>query len=116
VRGGLLASAHDCAEGGLLVALAECVITGGRGAKVALPAATAVAPGALFGEDPSRVVVSCEPGKVAQVRALAEQYGVPCVALGSVGGGALAVDGVLSATVAELAARHAGALRDVVGD
>ncbi len=46
VRTGALASAHDIAEGGLAVALAECCLGGGLGARVALPAD-------LFGAEPA---------------------------------------------------------------
>ncbi len=36
----LLASAHDCADGGIAVALAECCVAGGRGAAASLPASS----------------------------------------------------------------------------
>jgi phosphoribosylformylglycinamidine synthase len=39
VRRGLLGSAHDCAEGGLAVTVAECCIAGGLGAMIDMPAA-----------------------------------------------------------------------------
>lgn len=52
---GALASAHDVAEGGLLVALAECVLAGGRGADVELPA---LDDDELFGEAPGWFIVS----------------------------------------------------------
>ena len=54
VRSGALRSAHDVAEGGLAVALAECCVAGGLGAEVDLDAAEA----ALFGEGPGAFVVS----------------------------------------------------------
>jgi hypothetical protein len=40
----------------------------------------------LFGEAPSRIVVTCTPDALAQVIAAAQQHGVPCTMLGSVGG------------------------------
>ena len=52
---GAILSAHDCSEGGLLVALAEIALAGGI--QVELPAG---APGDLFAEIPGRVVVGCE--------------------------------------------------------
>ena len=39
-RRDLLASAHDCSDGGLAIALAECAIAGGLGFRAALPAST----------------------------------------------------------------------------
>ena len=52
VRSGALRSAHDVAEGGVAVALAECCIAGGLGARVALDGVP------LFGEGPGAFVVS----------------------------------------------------------
>src|SRR4051812_21380607 len=65
IADGLLCSAHDCAEGGLAVAIAEsCFDTGGMGAEVDVPAVGAdhelIAEATLFGESASRVVVSVE--------------------------------------------------------
>lgn len=65
IRRGWVESAHDCAEGGLAVALAECCINGGLGATVALETSNAAAlPNShrldtlLFGEAGARIVVS----------------------------------------------------------
>ena len=61
---GLLESAHDCAEGGVAVTLAECCFEGGGGVDAALPAQALDGPagvalaGTLFGETASRVIVS----------------------------------------------------------
>jgi phosphoribosylformylglycinamidine synthase len=55
VRAGRLSSAHDIAEGGLLVAVAESVLFGGLGATLRLEAADEAA---LFGEGPGGFVVS----------------------------------------------------------
>jgi phosphoribosylformylglycinamidine synthase subunit PurL len=90
----LLKSAHDCAEGGLAVALAECCIASGAnggaqwtdpeaprtgrtgrwlGAEVDLPNPSVVtgaanrADLALFGEAPTRVIVTCAPDKLEAV-------------------------------------------------
>ena len=54
VRSGALRSAHDVAEGGLAVALAEACIAGGHGAEVTVDGGEA----ALFGEGPGAFVVS----------------------------------------------------------
>jgi phosphoribosylformylglycinamidine synthase len=85
VRTGLLASAHDIAEGGLATALAECCLAGGLGAEVGL--ADTVKPlRSLFGEAPGGFVVS---GAEADLRALAEQVKVRLV--GTVGGSRLTI-------------------------
>ena len=63
IRAGVLQSAHDCAEGGLAVTVAECTFdSGGIGVPVDVPAAGAAgdfqAVATLFGESASRIVVS----------------------------------------------------------
>src|SRR5256714_7116902 len=91
---GLLQSAHDCSDGGLAVALAEsCFSSLGRarvGASVELvgePPAAAH----LFGETPSRVVVSFEESQRTRVERIAAQVGAPLRVVGRVGGARLQV-------------------------
>ncbi len=91
VRDGSLSSAHDVAEGGLAVALAECCLAGGLGAEVALDADAAAVLGAandaetaLFGEGPGGFLVSGEAGSLAR---LGEH--VPLCKLGTIGGDSL---------------------------
>ena len=94
---GLLESAHDCAEGGLAVTVAECCFdSGGIGAELTLPppppgAATdaLAATAALFGEAPTRVVVSVAERHVDTVRARAATATVPARVLGRTGGSRL---------------------------
>ncbi len=88
----LLRSAHDAAEGGLLVAIAEAAIgeayaPAGLGADVDLSAyAPGVAPdGLLYGEDGARAVVSAAPAEVDALVALADGHGVPVLRAGRVG-------------------------------
>src|SRR5262245_27870867 len=79
VRSGAAKSAHDCSEGGLAVALAECCMLDGRGlgASVKLSAAAAPAHAYLLGEDPTRVVLSFAPAKQDEVVELCRRNGVP---------------------------------------
>jgi len=96
VRRGILASAHDIAEGGLAVALAECCLAGGVGASVRLGDDfwQAIGPAAaLFGEGPGGFLVS---GERDALRGLAE--GVPVRAIGTVGGDQLRIE--ISETIA----------------
>jgi len=58
-------SAHDGSEGGLAIALAESAFPGGLGATINLPANSGVA--VLFGEAPSRIIVSIRPQDRDQV-------------------------------------------------
>ena len=65
---GLAISAHDCAEGGLAVALAECCVAGGKnlGATVELSTGGVPPHAFLFGEDATRAIVSFAAGDAAK--------------------------------------------------
>jgi len=100
VSDGVIRSAHDCAEGGLAVTLAECCFDTGLGAEVAVPSVETALSGfedvsALFGESVSRVVVSVAANQVAEMQRLAAESGVPATTVGRVGGDRIrvAVDG-----------------------
>ncbi|HEY4672259.1 MAG TPA: phosphoribosylformylglycinamidine synthase subunit PurL, partial [Gemmatimonadaceae bacterium] len=86
IASGVVSSAHDCSDGGLAVALAECCIAnpdGESGAEIDLSAYSGVADRAiLFGETQARVVVSsASPQRVVAIAAAA---GVPCAEIGRV--------------------------------
>jgi phosphoribosylformylglycinamidine synthase subunit PurL len=98
----LLHSAHDCAEGGLAVCLAEAAIGGeGRhfGVDVKLDDALLPAP-LLFGEAQGRIVVSCDPAVVDRLLALADEHRVPARAIGTVGAAVSEGDAAAGATFA----------------
>jgi phosphoribosylformylglycinamidine synthase II len=98
----LLASAHDCGDGGLAVALAECAIGAGHGFAVSAP--TDLPPHvALFSESASRAVVSVAPVDEGRFRALATSHGVPVKRIGETGGTRAVIDRAIDVTVAELA-------------
>ncbi|TDI13567.1 MAG: phosphoribosylformylglycinamidine synthase II, partial [Acidobacteria bacterium] len=80
----LLASAHDCSDGGLAVTLAECCLVGpvAVGAHIRLPEYER-ADAALFGEASGRVLVAVVPAQEADVAETARQAGVPCTRLGT---------------------------------
>ncbi len=116
VREGLLASAHDIAEGGLAIALAECCLAGSIGAQVELTAElwqSSSLAAALFGEGAGGFVVS---GDADALLALDRHAGerVTVLTIGRVGDEALtiveagAVAGtMLTLTLDELASAHA---------
>ncbi len=90
IRAGLVRSAHDCSDGGLAVALAECCFTaspGARGVHVKLAPGTArdLRPDALlFGESQSRIVLSLDVSDLPALMRVAEGWGVPAQVLGRV--------------------------------
>ena len=93
IRTGDVRSAHDLAEGGLLVALAECAIGGARllGADVKLKNIFSRVDGLLLGESQSRALLTTSPEKSDAALALFEAHGVPAQRIGTVGGTELAV-------------------------
>jgi phosphoribosylformylglycinamidine synthase len=93
IRLGEIRSAHDLAEGGLLVALAECAIGGTRqlGATVKIDLPHRRLDALLLGESQSRALVTTAPGNAAALAARFEQLGVPARHIGAVGGDKLAV-------------------------
>ena len=88
VRSGALSSAHDVAEGGVAVALAESALAGGLGATVS-------ALDDLFGEGPGAFVVS---GPAEAMTA----FGAAARVIGEVGGDVLSIEGALSVPLVDL--------------
>jgi phosphoribosylformylglycinamidine (FGAM) synthase-like enzyme len=75
IRAGLVRSAHDCAEGGLAVALAEMCIGGRLGAAVTLGALPRAhhendTPTLCFSESLGRVIIEVDPAKAEAFEAL----------------------------------------------
>jgi len=87
VREGLVKSAHDCSEGGLSCALADCAVgdhEGPWGVEITLE--DGIAPVALFfGESLGRVVLSCAPERTEAVLQEAARHEVPATVIGRVG-------------------------------
>jgi phosphoribosylformylglycinamidine synthase subunit PurL len=111
----LLASAHDCSDGGVAVALAESAILGGHGFAVTLVGD--LPPHVLlFGESASRVVVAVAPEREGSLRGLAATRGVPFERLGETGGPRAVIDGMVDTTVSELAEVWEGAIPLLLGD
>ena len=114
IQAGLVESAHDCADGGLAVALVECALPAGVGARVNLPGHELPPEFRLFGEDPSRVLVSCDPAHLERIQQVAEEFEVSADVLGETGTDQIeiAIDDqtVTSASIEELRAAYEGAL------
>ncbi len=92
IRVGLVDSAHDCAEGGLAVTVAECCFdSGGIGVNCDIPAVRDVndawsANATLFGESSSRVVVSSDGDRLERLLHAAAEAGVVAAVIGRTGG------------------------------
>jgi phosphoribosylformylglycinamidine synthase len=103
-QNGFLHSAHDCAEGGMLVALAECCLLGGIG--VRCPAIRPEPPlrldAAFFGESPSRYIVSVPSRAMPELQSLARRHHVELSLLGLAGGATLEFEGQMKLSLGEL--------------
>jgi phosphoribosylformylglycinamidine synthase subunit PurL len=108
-RSDLLASAHDCSDGGLAVALAESALAGDTGFAVSLPGDEPWYV-ALFSESASRAVVSVAPEKAEAVEALAFAHHLPLSRLGETGGPGMVFDSLLEITVEDARSAHEGAI------
>ncbi|GGM95985.1 phosphoribosylformylglycinamidine synthase subunit PurL [Thermus composti] len=114
IASGLTQTAHDVAEGGLLVALAEMTFPYGLGATVEVREEGLEA---LFGEAPSRILFTVEKARLQEATLLLEERGLPYRILGETGGKTLTVltpKGVLEWEVAELKALWQRPLREVL--
>jgi phosphoribosylformylglycinamidine synthase subunit PurL len=118
---GLLQSAHDVADGGLAVALAECCIAGAIGASCSLPDTAAVAAargvgsglaGILFGENQSRFLLSCAAEQAAELRDRLSRHDVPFSEIGAVGGNRITIGGDVDVSVTDATGAFEAALLD----
>jgi phosphoribosylformylglycinamidine synthase len=114
INHGLIESAKDCSEGGLAVTLAECAFAKGIGAAVDLVSHGLVPEFVLFGEDASRILISCDPQKVGGIQQVAADFGLSAQVIGDtiLEKLEIRVDGVVTAAavVSELREVWAGAL------
>ena len=112
--GDLLACAHDCGDGGLVVTLAEQAVLGGHGFIVTVPGD--LPPHVtLFSESASRAVVAVAPERVEELVDLAAVRGVPFAAVGETGGPRVVFDGLFETTVHDLRDVYEGAFPRLLG-
>lgn len=102
----LLRSAHDCAEGGLAVALAECCVMA-EGNPIGASIDTGRTNGIredflLFGEDQSRVVVSADRSHGHRVLEIAKKHDIDAYVIGRVGGDSLKINGNVNVAVGDI--------------
>jgi phosphoribosylformylglycinamidine synthase len=90
IRKGFVKAAHDLAEGGLAVALAEMAIGGKIGANVTLHTEQRLDE-VLFGEAGSRILLEVAPEHVQTLNGLMQDAGVGHYELGTTGGDTLAI-------------------------
>jgi phosphoribosylformylglycinamidine synthase len=100
----LIRTAHDCSDGGMLVALAECCLLGDIGMRG--PAIFAEPPlrldAALFGESPGRFIVSAHSRAMPELQSLARRHHVEISLLGLTGGDVLELESQLRVSLSDL--------------
>jgi phosphoribosylformylglycinamidine synthase subunit PurL len=111
-QSGQIRSAHDCSDGGMLVALAECCLLGGMGMRG--PALT-VEPSlrldaAFFGESPSRFIVSAPSRAMPALQSLARRHHVEISLLGMAGGDSLELEGQVKVSLSDMRQAWEGGL------
>ncbi len=114
---GIVASAHDCSEGGLAVALAECSIQGGVGFRAGSPLNRQPQRWdcALFGERQSRIVVTIRPEAAPELIRLAKGAGVPLMELGRTGGNRFRLGRAVDLALQDIASAWHGGLDRALG-
>jgi phosphoribosylformylglycinamidine synthase II len=117
MRAGLVRSAHDCSEGGLAVALAECCILNPEkpmGATVGLDSATRE-DFKLYGEDQSRIVLTATDSEAADsILKICAEHRVPAAIIGKTGGQALKIGEVVEVGLDRLIAAYYGGIPDLI--
>jgi phosphoribosylformylglycinamidine synthase len=83
---GVLRCAHDVSDGGLLIALAESALYGGRGLRCPGIVGPLSREASYFGESQGRIVVGVAPRRVPQLQQLMAKHHIPLLAIGVVGG------------------------------
>ncbi len=118
IRKRIVRSAHDCSEGGLAVALAECCIMDDEheplGARISPEYGDLRKDRFLFGEDQSRVIITARPQHVDEILSHASRLGVVASVIGTVGGQTLDFAGEFAVAVGDLRERYNSALGRVL--
>jgi phosphoribosylformylglycinamidine synthase subunit PurL len=89
IRGRRVSAVHDISDGGLLVAVAEMALAGGRGVELIAALEGLPAHAVWFGEDQGRYVVAAALGETARILHEASRAGVPARIVGKTTGNAL---------------------------
>lgn len=114
IRGGIIRSAHDCSEGGLAVALAECCIDGQLGLDASAFSLEGRTDAALYGEQQSRIVVTVRPADREALVSLVSRHGAPVAFVGVTSGNRLRLAGLVDLEVAQLTSLNANAFAELL--
>ncbi|NGO70170.1 phosphoribosylformylglycinamidine synthase subunit PurL [Streptomyces boncukensis] len=113
-RDGMADAAHDISDGGLVQALAESCLRGGKGARIVVP------DGAdpfvfLFSESQGRALVAIPRSEEVRFTDMCAARGMPAARIGVVDGGSLDVQGQFALPLSELRAAHESTIPELFG-
>ncbi len=116
IQKGLVKSAHDCSEGGLAVAIAECCISErenmvGASIKISDEIRSDCL---LFGETQSRLILSCDSKNENELIAYFTKQGISCKNIGTTGGNKLTINGLVSVDLEKMAEAFYNALPELM--
>jgi phosphoribosylformylglycinamidine synthase subunit PurL len=115
IRSGQVAAVHDCSDGGLLVAIAEMALSGGKGAELYPYEGKLPAFSTWFGEDQGRYVLEVSPAQAASIMDRARALGLPARVVGKVGGAAITLKGEPALPLTDLQHVHESWLPGLMG-
>ena len=108
IREGRVSAVHDCSDGGLLVAIAEMALAGGKGAELFPYEGKLPSHAIWFGEDQGRYVVAVNPNMAEEVVERARLLALPARIVGKVTGDRIALKGESFLPLDELRTAHEG--------
>ena len=108
IRESKTTTVHDCADGGLLVAVAEMALAGGIGVELHAYEGRLPAHAIWFGEDQGRYVIEIAPSAADDILARAKALRLSARVIGRTEGDAIALKGEPALALAELRAAHEG--------
>ena len=115
IENGRVSAVHDCADGGLVVTLAEMMLAGRRGAVIERAAEHKIDAEWAFGEDQARYVLTVKADLAEAIIALGASRGVPVSIIGRVAGSDLTLDGFTPISLDSLTHVHEGWFPDFMG-
>ncbi len=114
IRRGLIRSAHDCAEGGLAICLAEKAINSPKGLGAHIDFDFTLDSANIFGEAQSRIVVTATTDKAEILHSVCAAHGINCTEIGKVQKDNFTIEGIVSTTVETLKAEYYGSLPKIM--
>lgn len=113
-RDGMVDAAHDLSDGGLVQAVVESCLRGGKGARLVVPDGLDAFT-FLFSESAGRAVVSVPRSEELRFTDMCGARGLPATRIGVVDGESLEVQGHFELPLAELREAHEGTLPGLFG-